>query len=710
LGDDALRVLSPLTTLLPHGLFAPRRTHPFGLDNAAASLAKTICPNAQTYVERPMVLPRDAGAQQQAAELPDFSQVRGLRRLGPGRYTVTSLRQRLAEEGRGCFYAVEPDPDSESDSYDPTRECFNIDREVETLDETQDTVAGSRVPVAREDPRTPGNNGQVDPPPQEDKAAQLAQLRELHAKLDEDHERLTQLERALEQDRPYPRGRGARGRTQEVHRQIVGDGEPEQPASRFPRAGQNVVIATMLLRNMPEPSNSQARHIRDEVQTLLQVAAAQQAESSASRRRGAASGKHVEQARNEKEVSVHQQSPPRGRKTTPVQDHLVDNQRRHDAQHDINEYRRCRHKDAEERGNSAHRGGRYDSDEDRMAPEPPGPRVFSRAICSTPLPSPFRPPTSIAKYNGVTKPKLWLADFRLACQLGGARGDDRAIIRQLPLFLSDTTRRWLEELPANQIHDWTDLVRVFEGNFKETYIRPGNSWDLSKCKQKSGETLREYARRFSKQRTELPHIPDHDVIMAFVSGTTCRDVVRELGRNRPQTIDELMDVVANYAAREEAVGAFFSHEGSKGKAPADDDEGPSRGPKKSKKKKKARPFKRETLDDDFVAAVERKKPRGPPEGAIFDKMLKEPCPYHKGGANHKLEDCRMLKKYFNGLGLKKDDQKKEKSDDKGDNKEDEGFPVVHDCYMIYGGPSTQLTVRQRKRERREVFAARMAVP
>jgi hypothetical protein len=117
-----------------------------------------------------------------------------------------------------------------------------------------------------------------------------------------------------------------------------------------------------------------------------------------------------------------------------------------------------------------------------MAPEPQGPRVFSRAIHSTPLSSPFQPPTSIAKYNGETKPELWRADFWLACQLGGARGDNRSIIRQLLLFLSDTARRWLEELLANQIHDWTDLVWVFEGNFKETYIRPGNSWDLSKCK------------------------------------------------------------------------------------------------------------------------------------------------------------------------------------------------------------------------------------
>ena len=144
---------------------------------------------------------------------------------------------------------------------------------VETTDETQDAVAGGRAPVAREDPKTPGNDGQVDPPPQEDKAAQLAQLQELKAKFDEDHERLVQLEQILEQDQPYPPGRSARRRAREVHRQIVGDGEPEQPVSGFPRAGQNVVAATMLLRNMPEPLNSQARRIRDEVQTLLQVAA-----------------------------------------------------------------------------------------------------------------------------------------------------------------------------------------------------------------------------------------------------------------------------------------------------------------------------------------------------------------------------------------------------------------------------------------------------
>ena len=89
-----------------------------------------------------------------------------------------------------------------------------------------------------------------------------------------------------------------------------------------------------------------------------------------------------------------------------------------------------------------------------------------------------------------------------------------------------------------------------------------------------------------------------------------------------------MDIVANYAAGEEAVGAFFSGEGRKGKPPADDDEGPSRGPKKNKKKKKKKTwlFQREDLDDDLVAAMECKRPRGPLEGGHFRQDAKGAMP------------------------------------------------------------------------------------
>jgi hypothetical protein len=168
--------------------------------------------------------------------------------------------------------------------------------------------------------------------------------------------------------------------------------------------------------------------------------------------------------------------------------------------------------------------------------------------------------------------------------LGGAT-DDRAIIRQLPVFLSDTARAWLEDLPLGQIHNWNDLMRVFEGNFKGTYMCPGNSWDLRSCKQKPDESLRDYIRRFSKQRTELPNITDSDVIMAFLSGTTCKELVRELGRNTPVTANELMDIT-NYAAGEEVVGAIFGGDQDKGKRKDEEPEGSSRGTKRSNRKKK----------------------------------------------------------------------------------------------------------------------------
>jgi hypothetical protein len=53
--------------------------------------------------------------------------------------------------------------------------------------------------------------------------------------------------------------------------------------------------------------------------------------------------------------------------------------------------------------------------------------------------------------------------------------DDNLIIRNLPLFLSDTARAWLEHLPLGQISNWDDLVQAFAGNFQGTYVRPGNS-------------------------------------------------------------------------------------------------------------------------------------------------------------------------------------------------------------------------------------------
>ena len=143
-------------------------------------------------------------------------------------------------------------------------------------------------------------------------------------------------------------------------------------------------------------------------------------------------------------------------------------------------------------------GGRYDSSEDRSSsPGLPGPQAFSRHVLNAAFPLRYRPPTNIPKYSGETNPGLWLKDYRLACQAGGASDDD-FIIHNLPLFLSDTARAWLEHLPSNDIQSWADLTEIFVGNFQGMYKCPGNPWDLKNCRQKADETLCGYIRCFSR--------------------------------------------------------------------------------------------------------------------------------------------------------------------------------------------------------------------
>ena len=56
-----------------------------------------------------------------------------------------------------------------------------------------------------------------------------------------------------------------------------------------------------------------------------------------------------------------------------------------------------------------------------------------------------------------------------------------------------------------------------------------------------------------------------------------------------------------------------------------------------------------------------------------------------------------------------DDAKKKGTGDR-DNDKDDGFPEVHNAFMIFGGPSACLTTHQRKRERREVISVEVATP
>ena len=141
--------------------------------------------------------------------------------------------------------------------------------------------------------------------------------------------------------------------------------------------------------------------------------------------------------------------------------------RNHDACDTLDAHR-CTHDDLREgtsHGYHPRRGGCYDSGEDwSPSPSLPGPQAFGRRILNAAFPPRYQPPTNILKYSREINPELWLKDYRLVYQASGADNDD-FIIRNLPLFLADSARVWLEHMPSNRIHSWADLKRIFVGNF-----------------------------------------------------------------------------------------------------------------------------------------------------------------------------------------------------------------------------------------------------
>jgi hypothetical protein len=221
----------------------------------------------------------------------------------------------------------------------------------------------------------------------------------------------------------------ARHLAQDVQHRIADDARARLPPASS-GVGQNLAAAAILLRAMLEPSTTEERRIQGELKNLLEDAAVRRAESSASRRQGYPSEHRATTSRFMREASVHTGHT---RDATPAASGRLGNEHHHRD-------RRAHLDEKVRRGYHPRHGGRYDSGEDRSpSPEPPGPQAFSRAIQRAPFPTRFRASTTITKYSGETRPELWLADYRLACQLGET-DDENLIIRNLPLFLSDAAR------------------------------------------------------------------------------------------------------------------------------------------------------------------------------------------------------------------------------------------------------------------------------
>jgi hypothetical protein len=175
---------------------------------------------------------------------------------------------------------------------------------------------------------------------------------------------------------------------------------------------------------------------------------------------------------------------------------------------------------------------------------------FTYRVRKTRVPKGFKLPHDQEKYDGLQEPTLWLSDYLQAVQiLGGTRA---IAMQSLQLHLTGATLSWLNTLPNDSIGSWGELENQFARNFCSTYKHPALLEEIKSCAQKKGETLRSYIQCWSVIRNSVEDVSDERAIDAFSSGLHRSDLVEEIGRTRPRTMSELMEVVNRFADGEDA--------------------------------------------------------------------------------------------------------------------------------------------------------------
>ena len=137
-------------------------------------------------------------------------------------------------------------------------------------------------------------------------------------------------------------------------------------------------------------------------------------------------------------------------------------------------------------------------------------------------------------------------------------------MQSLQLHLSGSARSWLRKLPEESIGSWDKLHDKFVRNFRSTFKRPASIEELRACVQRSGEPIRAYLQRWSIIKNSAENISDERAIDAFNNGLRRKDFVEELGRAKPKSISDMMDIANKWADGEDAV------KNKRGRSPEED--------------------------------------------------------------------------------------------------------------------------------------------
>jgi hypothetical protein len=176
--------------------------------------------------------------------------------------------------------------------------------------------------------------------------------------------------------------------------------------------------------------------------------------------------------------------------------------------------------------------------------------------------------------------------------------------------------------------------------------------------QRKEETLRSYIQRWSVIKNSAEDVSDKRAIDAFSAGLRRSDLVEEVGRTKPMTVSELMEVANRFADGEDA------YNNKRGRSPEVDKTSRQRrrdhnGDNHGRRNQIAAEYDRRNKEGYKNKEFQTRDSRGTEKpkysGPSAEDMLYGPCRIHyaylhrKRVSNHQMKDCRTFLRLQNAM-------------------------------------------------------------
>ncbi|KAD4983228.1 hypothetical protein E3N88_19899 [Mikania micrantha] len=175
---------------------------------------------------------------------------------------------------------------------------------------------------------------------------------------------------------------------------------------------------------------------------------------------------------------------------------------------------------------------------------------FSARIANFAFPPKTKMPANIKTYDGLGDPDDHLELF------SGAATVERWCLPLWCHMFSQTlvgpARLWFNSLPDGSIDTFEDLSRKFLANFVQQKRYTRDPVELHNIKQKGEEDLRAFMERYKLESLSIGGATEQMRVSGFIHGVRPRQLVEDLNRKIPKTMEEAMERTEAFVRGKEA--------------------------------------------------------------------------------------------------------------------------------------------------------------